>query len=386
MLFGIEVPLAIQIARLPTLVLGSTSSFNVTLIGSFSPIQLTAISLNQQILPSTSSIQITPSSGVAGLRTIQLTPQATGSVSIFFTALDSTGFNTSMNVSLLVVPPSLNNYVTLSDLDGTTGFALMGPIGYGLGTSVASVGDINGDGIDDVVATGQLNMNGPINGQAEVLLGNKLKTYPQTLFASMLNGSFGFHITSSAALAVSSWLGDINADGVNDFSLAGTTNISQTMFYIVFGKKAGQAFPATLHLDAIMDGIQGFSILCSNNDCPLTGPSPCQGLGDVNGDGIDDFGVGTPGQNSYAGAFYVIYGRKSYAASFDLSSLNGTTGFAFMGNTPNLYVGFSSAHVDINNDGYSDVVIGAPTLNAQESKALQTPHKRSPSLLAAVLH
>jgi len=58
--------------------------------------------------------------------------------------------------------------------------------------------------------------------------------------------------------------------------------------------------------------------------------------GDVNGDGFDDLIIGAryadPNGISYAGQSYVVFGSNSgFGASFNLSTLNGSNGFAING-------------------------------------------------------
>ena len=86
---------------------------------------------------------------------------------------------------------------------------------------------------------------------------------------------------------------------------------------------------------------------------------------DINGDGIDDLIVGAYGANANGkrapGQSYVIFGsRTGFSPTFNLSSLNGSNGFALNGNAPGDYTGFSvSGAGDINGDGIADLIIGA---------------------------
>ncbi|MEE2737922.1 MAG: integrin alpha, partial [Planctomycetota bacterium] len=88
--------------------------------------------------------------------------------------------------------------------------------------------------------------------------------------------------------------------------------------------------------------------------------------GDVNGDGIDDLLVGAPyadpENRSSAGEVYVVFGKKSgYKSTWDLDSLTDSEGFVIQGIDPNDYAGHAvNTAGDVNNDGYDDIIIGAP--------------------------
>ena len=85
--------------------------------------------------------------------------------------------------------------------------------------------------------------------------------------------------------------------------------------------------------------------------------------GDVNGDGRSDVIVGAPyadpSSRSFAGSSYVIYGSAS-PSNVDLGSL-GSAGFRIDGAAAGDYSGYSVASAgDVNGDGRSDVIVGAP--------------------------
>ena len=75
--------------------------------------------------------------------------------------------------------------VEVSALDGTTGFQISGEaVNDYVGKTVAAVGDINGDGIQDfVVSAGGIDPNGTTSGGAYVVFG-RLSGFPAELTAN----------------------------------------------------------------------------------------------------------------------------------------------------------------------------------------------------------
>ena len=149
----------------------------------------------------------------------------------------------------------------LSALDGTNGFVINGIDANDYsGASVSDAGDVNGDGVDDVIIGSRR--------ESYVVFGNN-SGFPSSLDLSTLDGTNGFVINSGGSI---SGAGDVNGDGIDDLIIS--TNGKS---YVVFGNNSG--FPSSLDLSTL-DGTNGF--VMTNSGFRV------RGAGDVNGDGFDD--------------------------------------------------------------------------------------------------
>ena len=233
------------------------------------------------------------------------------------------------------LPSTFDTSVTA--LDGTDGFILYGvdPVDLA-GFSVASAGDINGDGYDDLIV-GAHGADGSANGtlsagEAYIVFGGSTVGAGGSFNLSGLaggDGSTGFVLygTTTAEIFGSnvSSVGDVNGDGIDDLivssGFADSAGANAGGAVIVFGKTT--AFAASDTLTNLATG-GGFEITGSAAG-DKAGKS-AGSAGDVDGDGFDDliFGAGytTEGGNANAGAAYVIFGGAGLdAADVALGSL-----------------------------------------------------------------
>ncbi|WP_052055460.1 FG-GAP repeat protein [Myxosarcina sp. GI1] len=250
----------------------------------------------------------------------------------------------------------------LTDLDGSNGFVINGinPDDYS-GISVSDAGDINGDGINDIIIGAA---EAGVAGKSYVVFGST-SSFEPGLNLSALDGSNGFVINGIAPGDVSGFsvssAGDVNSDGIDDI-IIGAFNASANAgeSYVVFGSQSG--FNSSLDLSTL-DGSNGFVIngIDPNDSLGFS----VSGAGDVNGDGIDDVivgaGGGDPNGSNNAGESYVVFGSESeFAPSLELAALDGSKGFVINGIDSNDSLGRSvSSAGDVNGDGIDDIIIGA---------------------------
>lgn len=252
-----------------------------------------------------------------------------------------------------------------SDLDGTNGFAVhgLGDLDV-LGSSPSGAGDVNGDGIDDLVIPAALaDTNGLFDAGESYVIFGQTGVFPPVFDQATLDGTNGFRIDGSDAedrLGVStSNAGDVNGDNFADVIIGapgadpgGLSRAGES--YVVFG--SNQGFFPTLDV-ATLDGSNGFRM--NGIDASDGSGNSVSDAGDLNGDGFGDVIVNAPRADT-AGETYVVFGSgQTFAPSLDLATLDGGNGFRFDAGQISRVNKHISSVGDVNDDGFDDFIVAA---------------------------
>jgi hypothetical protein len=217
------------------------------------------------------------------------------------------------------------------------------------GVSVASAGDVNGDGYSDVIVGAEAASNGEsFEGRAFFYAGGPsgLSATPAwTAESNQASASFGISVASA---------GDVNGDGYSDVVVGayrfdnGETNEGKAFLYL--GSASG--------LNSTPAGT------AEGNSAGVNFGNSVASAGDVNGDGYSDVAVGayyfTNGESQEGRAFLYL-GSASGLGSTPAWTAESNQAGALLGNK----VGSAG---DVNGDGYSDVVVGAHSFTNGESR------------------
>jgi hypothetical protein len=230
-------------------------------------------------------------------------------------------------------------------------------------TSLGVVGDVDGDGFDDIAAgaTWWDPVNPPattrlfgavwvFEGSASGITSINLDDADTTIVSNVAGAAFGVSVSSA---------GDVNGDGFSDL-IAGAwmwsddpLQPSEGAAFVFHGSTSGIVATSITDAQATIEG----------NEANLYSGTTIADLGDVNGDGFDDVAVsifGLTQPEPLEGGIAILHGGSSGIAGNPTEALASAADSLIEGNMANIGPLEFAGAGDVNGDGYADMIVGSP--------------------------
>lgn len=216
--------------------------------------------------------------------------------------------------------------------------------GSHIGRSVANAGDVNGDGYGDVIVGASSYRNNM--GRAFVYYGSADgpdKSNSWSAQGAQANNNFGSSVASA---------GDINNDGYSDVIIGESGfDRSRGRVFVYYGSATGLGTTPNWSME-------GNAYASSSSTFGGGFGGSAASAGDVNHDGFDDIIIGEPG---YFSLFSQIPIGRAYLYYGSAAGIGNTAAWVTQGTSLDYFGSSVASAGDVNADGFSDVIIGAPT-------------------------
>jgi hypothetical protein len=207
-----------------------------------------------------------------------------------------------------------------------------------LGYDMANIGDLDGDGADEIVTGAYYNSSGAYKaGTAYVFAG------PTSATSSFASSAAMGSVSGDETYAYFGWgvanIGDIDGDGANDMAIGAAgydDNGSSSGRVYVYGSDGN---------DHVIYGANYYDYIGRYD--------ALSGLGDLDGDGYSDWAMSSSNANSSTGGVWVYYGGTSVAwtsTADAAATFSASSSYTYFGSRVD-------GGEDLDGDGYTDMMV-----------------------------
>lgn len=231
--------------------------------------------------------------------------------------------------------------------------------GAGFGRRLSSIGDLDGDGIDElaVCAPFHLDVDAANSGALYIFFFDQNGAIKSSMTISEVSGGFTGKLTAIFALDVAG-LGDVDGNGVPDIAVSeqSADNARGTVWILFLEKSKTGIFSVKTSSKIHPDNGGGFTE--SSSYVGTNFGNSIAGIGDLDQDGVPDLAVGVGRHALEAGSVWILFLNTNGTVKKhqEISNAKGNLGYTLLEDD---FFGVSITSLgDLNSDGFTDIAVG----------------------------